>query len=202
MWRTACWKEVLRFMVFMRVYTDITATWDMTSCKMVDMNLPNNTASLVRIPKRKFWSNFNVFLGHSFCWKAEMEQRHNDVTVVIANTLKTLRSSRKHRTRLAQVVKKFSICCGKPKDDKIILSTRTNDGTLKQVTLSSYKTITPPFFYNILILSSHLIPLSQMLPSPQVFPIKILYAFTLPVRSAISVAHSILLYFDSLMVFG
>jgi len=34
----------------MRVYTDITATWDVTSYKMVDMNLPNHTASLVRIP--------------------------------------------------------------------------------------------------------------------------------------------------------
>jgi hypothetical protein len=102
-----------------------------------------------------------------------------DVTVVIISTLKTLRSSRKHRIRVAQVVKKFSICCGKPKADKIILSTGINDGTPKQVTRSSYKTITHPFFYNILILSSHLILISQMLPSPQVFPIKILYAFRL-----------------------
>jgi len=129
-------------------------------------------------------------------------ERHNDVTVVIINTLKILGSSRKHRTRFAQVVRKFPICCGKPKGDKIILSTRTNDGTLKQVTRSSYKTITPPFFYNILILSSHLILLSQMLPSPRVYPIKILYAFILPVRSAISVAHTILLYLDYLMIFG
>jgi hypothetical protein len=102
-----------------------------------------------------------------------------DVTVVIISTLKTLRSSRKHRTRGAQVVKKFSICCGKPKGDKFILSTGTNDGTLKQVTRSSYKTITPPFFYNILTLSSHLILLSQILPSPQVFPVKSLYTFRL-----------------------
>jgi hypothetical protein len=102
-----------------------------------------------------------------------------DVTAVIISTSKTLRSSRKHRARIAQVVKKFSICCGKPKGDKIILSTRTNDGTLQKVTRSSYKTITPPFCYNILILSSHLILLSQMLPSPQAFPIKILHAFRL-----------------------
>lgn len=103
-----------------------------------------------------------------------------DVTVIIISTLKTLRSSRKHRIRVAQVVKKFSICCGKPQADKIILSTGTNDGTLKHVTRSSYKTIIHAFFYNILILSPpHLILLSQMLPSPQVFPIKILYAFRL-----------------------